>query len=184
MSDFGGATLATQTESRLECHERLANNDKTLFFIPYDRYINLNQLPKKSHDIFSLGATMFATFIRIKTSVVLPFWEICKDPFTVDTYLFEEILSIKNKGSEIYMQEEKAMKYLRKIIKKCSVLKGSFGENDRPKINDVKIYLEKAIDNIENYSTIVSGEIRRLENLLIVETIAYDNTWVNISEVI
>jgi len=182
LSDFGGATLATQTESRPEGEERKAISQYTRFFTPRDRCENPAGLPKKSHDVFGLGAAVFATVVRVDRRFP-QFWQLCEDPFEVDAHLFEEIVSLKD-GDGGGAREAKSMNCLRKIIKKCSVLKGSDGESDRPKIEDVRVYFEKLIGGVEGFSKTISKEVSRLEEVLNVEAFAYDDTWVKIDEVV
>ena len=182
MSDFGGATVATQTESRAEGEEREARAQHTKFFIPRDRCEKPGDLPKKSHDVFGLGAAIFATVVKVDRRFPM-FWQLCEDPFAVDAHLFEEIVSL-NKGGGGNTQEAKSMNCLRKVIKKCSVLKGSAEESDRPDIMEVKAYFEKLISEVDDFSKIIAKEVRRLKEFLNVERFAYDDTWVNIEEVV
>ena len=82
LGNFAGATQALRTESRSKSSDVMPMYvGYTNFFLSERRYNNRQALPRKEDDIFSLGASIYATILNECTLSKKPFFKTCEDEF-------------------------------------------------------------------------------------------------------
>ena len=167
LGNFAGATQAVRTESRSKSIDVTPTFVAyTNFFLSERRYNNKQALPRKEDDVFSLGASLYATLLNEDTSYNNTFFKICEDEFAMNRPVWRKIMSMSvGDGSVVYE--------LLKVVEMCCLKKSS--------IESVQEALEVLFYSINDFNSLANKAADELKALVPLKEFKPDDTWVPIS---
>ena len=178
LGNFAGATQALRTESRSKSTDVTSTFVEELwntnFFLSERRYNNRQALPRKEDDVFSLGASLYATLLNECTLKKI-FFKICEDEFEMKRPVWGKIMSMGDRRQECGMVYE-----LLKIVEMCCLKKNSI-ESVQDAFEVLFLYIS---DLTINDKTVTENAADELKRILKLKEFNPDDAWVPISKLV
>jgi len=182
LSDFGGATEATQTLNRQTRDREKRGVPFTSFFISPQRDKNLYVLPKKSDDVYSFGVCLYVSLCnashKFQTAFQTKFHERYR---SFERELFkpirENLHDLEKNGKEV---EADTLYGLLKIIHLCC----AENPDTRPSMECLYDKLKQIYDRYKLSNEVMSFVRQERDNHVYpINDFKFDNTWVDVKNI-
>jgi len=178
LSDFGGATVATQTLNRQTIDREKRGVPFTSFFISPERHKKLNVLPKKSDDVYSFGVCLYVSLCDASHIFHTTFHERYR---SFERELFkpirENLHDLEKDGKEV---EADTLYGLLKIIHLCC----AETPDTRPSMECLHDKLEQIYDRYKLGNAVRSFVRQEMDNQIYpIKDFKFDDTWVDVKTI-